>query len=93
MDSRTKNYVDAVNNMIGNIPFQFTQRCMDCDLTIAAMASVEIDGGHVLGQFESNSQVIPFVIVGCEGYWHVNPHLVGMATDNWTPVEDVNDDI
>lgn len=92
-NERLSSYVNAVHKAIADgTQFQFTQRCMDCDQNLTGTLGLG-DDDHVTGMIESADQKIPFVIVGCGGYWHVNPRVLGIDAGNWMSIEDVNDDM
>jgi hypothetical protein len=61
-----------------------TSTCPECgsefDSRVDAMS--DNDGAHLI--LELSGDVFA-VIVGCEGYWVINPALIGIPADNWQP--------
>lgn len=61
--------------------------CKDCDEAVRALSS---DDGHIVyvenwGTSDVPSDLDnPIVIVGCEGYWHIDPNLVGIPSEDWS---------
>jgi hypothetical protein len=68
-------YIDAVHRAIRGsttgIRKYLTATCTECGARPSAHddAHVVIDG---------------FVVIGCEGYWLVDPNALGIARPNWT---------
>ncbi len=55
--------------------------CLDCDREVELAG----DAQHLVFHAPGNSL---YVVVGCEGYWHVNPGEVGIIRGAWSPPED-----
>jgi hypothetical protein len=49
--------------------------CRDCDEIPSDYPNAP-DADHVM--------IGNFVIIGCEGYWQINPALVGIESPNWS---------
>jgi hypothetical protein len=62
-----------------------TDRCPECGERVD-----DIDTEHVVLELSSD---VYAVIVGCEGYWVINPALVGLTVPSWQPVEGLNDQV
>lgn len=60
-----------------------TSTCPECgaDFDSRVDAMSDNDGAHVV--LELSGDVFA-VIVGCEGYWVVNPNLLGIHSPNWS---------
>ncbi len=82
IDTKSAVYVLAVAAAVGGLrPEVLTDQCPEC--------------GTILGRLEHDYHlVVPMpdadpkgrevaVIIGCEGYWVVNPALVGIDAPNW----------
>jgi hypothetical protein len=62
------------------------QICKDCDEAVEPLSSSD---GHIIyvegwGTDSPSDLDNPVVIVGCEGYWHIDPNLVGIPSENWS---------
>lgn len=57
-----------------------TNTCTECDTELRADGVDYAD--HVVWRDETGD---PVVIVGCEGYWLIDPALVGIVSEHWTP--------
>jgi hypothetical protein len=71
-------YVSAVRGAIANdqtnVDRYLTNICPEC-----AQVGIPGDGDHHM--------VGPCVVVGCEGYFVVDPNLVGIAAPHWQPTD------
>lgn len=69
-------YVDAVKAILQSEAFDLspyiTGACPECE-----QCPTPDDGEHIMDATGS------FVLVGCEGYWVVNPNVVGISAPNW----------
>ncbi len=84
IDTDTMTYVSAVNVAIasGNLPATVlrTDTCPECQTQLDA------DGGY-------DDHLITFVngrlivVIGCEGYWVIDPNAVGIASPTWMSLE------
>ena len=67
-----------------HVKLPLTEVCPDCGEWIAT-----VDGDHVtvLAPFDGASKSASklAVVIGCEGYWTINPELVGLPHGNWQP--------
>jgi len=61
---------EAIAMMAEDIRPWLTKRCDECN-----GVPMEPDGEHVMQD--------GYVVVGCEGYWHVNPNALGMNEESW----------
>ena len=83
--ARQREYVQLVNKYFAETHWQLLPEeiknqgyvCHECDDAI-----VTADAYHTL------DLMYGYVIIGCEGYWHIRPSLVGLSDDNWTPHAD-----
>jgi hypothetical protein len=57
---------------------ELTDRCHECGRTVEADDKTL----HVIGTIAADRPA-PYVIVGCEGYWHVDPAKVGIDRPQW----------
>lgn len=55
-----------------------SQKCPECDRCPAIC-----DPDHVMGYSGPNGW---FVLVGCEGYWVLDPNEFGIERPNWSPL-------
>lgn len=89
---RSRPYVDAVRvALIGDaLPANAnrTNYCTECDTELWTPDDFE---GHVVWQDTdaitlADLDYNPVIIIGCEGYWFIDPNMVGIPSDTWTPV-------
>lgn len=82
-DARTETYVSAVTAAVAD-PATDTSTiglrrvCVECDETVSRMTRSERERHAVIPLVEED-----WVLVGCEGYWHVDPAVVGMERGDW----------
>jgi hypothetical protein len=57
-----------------------TMTCPECDDHVNLLH----DSDHILWDGPGG----PVLIIGCEGYWVINPNLVGIDSPNWTHPDD-----
>ena len=43
------------------------------------------DNDHMMAMASGNGWIIAVVVVGCEGYWAIDPRSVGIDAPNWQP--------
>lgn len=61
-----------------------TNRCPECDEDVRLH-----DSGHLVWArepFPSEAEIV--LIVACEGYWVINPNLVGIDNSQWLHPDD-----
>lgn len=73
-------YLAQVIANLANIPGEVAQQqfgrvCPECELEVDPL-----DADHIVTDYEGDM----LVLVGCEGFWCINPNLVGMSVPNWT---------
>lgn len=75
-------YLDRATKAIneGKIEIPLTNRCQECGTLIDTYLSASGDDPHLVMQTTSDTYA---VLVGCEGYWQVNPTLLGMSGNMW----------
>lgn len=75
-------YLDRATRAIneGKIEIPLTNRCPECEKMFAAYLEAADADGHLIMQTTADTYA---VLVGCEGYWTVNPALLGMPGNNW----------
>jgi hypothetical protein len=84
-DKKTATYVLAVvtAHESGSIPTgALTTVCPECGET-----SNEFDSFHTVMSVNPGPELTSsgvYIIIGCEGYWVVNPNLVGIVSKTWT---------
>jgi len=86
VEARTETYVAAVKAAVVDPTFDVTtlglrQTCTECNVHVDRMTEAE-RAAHEIIDMEVE-WFSPWVIVGCEGYWMVNPTAVGMELGNW----------
>jgi hypothetical protein len=93
IELRTARYLDNVAKMLlrpqpedvfKTIRRYLTDRCPECGQRVVGVMD---DGTHtwVSSGLDASTGEGPstYVIVGCEGYWIINPMLLGMAREQW----------
>lgn len=65
---------------LGKTPIPLTDRCPECEEKITTWAEATANDGHVVYQTTSDTYA---VLIGCEGYWVVNPALIGLPSNGW----------
>ncbi|MFL4491699.1 hypothetical protein ACJ6WD_10635 [Streptomyces sp. VTCC 41912] len=80
MDSTNEAYLSAVRQApLALIERYLTSVCTECDEHVVPS---DLDGHVLIGSS---------VVIGCEGYWLVDPNVVGISNPNWsdwtTPTE------
>ncbi len=63
-----------------------TTGCTECDTEILA-DDFETSAHWIMWDPQSQRHI---VIIGCQGYWLVEPASLGMDNDNWSGIEGVN---
>jgi hypothetical protein len=58
-----------------------TTTCPECNETVTAF-----DTDHVVWTGGRIGTCV--LVIGCEGYWVINPNLVGIDSPNWTHPDD-----
>lgn len=78
-----KAYAEAVEVglEIGTITGPLTTRCPECDSDFADLDEAYEDTEHIIIATTSDTTA---VVVACEGYFVVNPNLVGIDSPNWS---------
>jgi hypothetical protein len=89
IESRTATYLARVTDLIerGHVFQQMTDTCPECDRTLD-----QFNSNHHTVMINSNYKVNPhevIILIACEGYWMINPNLVGIDTPNWTTMDGV----
>lgn len=68
-------------------------KCPECDTKVSRFTSEEADRHIIIQQriWNNNQQFkdLLYVVVGCEGYWVVDPETLGLPRDNWQPLYEV----
>jgi hypothetical protein len=75
-------YAEAVDAAIvaGTLEGPFTSRCPECDFDFADADSADLDEDHLIVALTSDTFA---VVVACEGYFVIDPNLVGIESRNW----------
>jgi hypothetical protein len=89
IDARTAAYLMAVIQTVvieGRTDIPLTTTCPECD------ERVDMFGGynHISVALTEGTHA---VVIGCEGYWIVNPALVGIDSPNWSDWAKLPDDV
>jgi len=68
-------------------------KCPECDTFTHRFTEEEADRHVTITQriWNNNGRYkdIEYTVVGCEGYWVVNPDTLGITMPNWTPLYEV----
>jgi hypothetical protein len=84
IDTRLAGYLFAVAEAVqqgrANELGRLTSTCPEC----GSRPTVAEPDGHILVALEVDRVA---VVVGCEGYWVINPAKVGVPAPNWQPWE------
>lgn len=75
-------YLDRATRAIneGKIEIPLTNRCQECGEKIDTYHGAAGDDPHLVMQTTSDTYA---VLVGCEGYWQINPALIGLPPGQW----------
>ncbi len=83
--SESAQYMRAVASAItANVDLMTTTMCLDCDKEVGKLGFVA--SWHTLTAYRAQT----IVVIGCEGYWHIDPAAVGISSPNWMGTEGVN---
>lgn len=63
-----------------------TTGCTECDTEILA-DDFEASAHWIMWDPQSQTHI---VVIGCQGYWLINPASVGIDSENWMGIEGVN---
>jgi len=76
-------YAEAVDAALqtGKLDGPLTTRCPECGSDFADLDEAYEDTEHILVATTSDTIA---VVVGCEGYFVIDPNLVGIPSPNWT---------
>lgn len=86
-DIRTLNYLIKVNEALGQgAELVVTTSCTECGLDMKSPMFNPAE--HWV--LPSAVQGTDVVVIGCEGYWQVEPASVGLENGNWCSIEGVN---
>ena len=69
---------DARNRAVWEL---MTSTCPECQRTMTGLDNDDHLVLRVPGAEHDDAQV--FVVIGCEGYWVINPNVVGIKCDTW----------
>jgi hypothetical protein len=73
-------YLRAVTDKIETLPVGALNRyCPECG------REAELDGEHITIATVGGFTV---AVIGCDGYWCIDPKLVGIHAPNWSPAEE-----
>ena len=89
---RILDYTEAVADAIitGKLSGPFTTTCPECGSDFADSDEAYEDTEHIIVTLTSDTFA---VIVGCEGYFVVNPNLVGFDSPNWSNESALGDEV
>ena len=79
-------YITAVDEAVqsGRYEGPLTTRCPECGTRFHDLDEAYEDSEHIIMTTTSDTMA---VLVGCEGYFVVDPNGVGIPSPNWTPAE------
>lgn len=85
-------YTEAVGNAVeaGKLSGPFTTTCPECGSDFADTDEAHEDTEHIIIALTSDTFA---VIVACEGYFVVNPNLVGIDSPNWSDGDALGDEV
>jgi hypothetical protein len=77
-----KAYAETVDEAVqaGRYEGPLTTHCPECGTAFYSLDKAYADDEHIIILTTSDT---PAVIVGCEGYFVVNPNEVGIPSPNW----------
>lgn len=80
-------YVEAVDLALqaGTLDTPLTTRCPECDGDFTDIDVARADELHILVATTADTVA---VVVGCEGYFVIDPNLVGIDAPNWQSADD-----
>jgi hypothetical protein len=70
-----------VSIQAGRINPPLTTRCPECDSDFADLDEAHEDTDHIIITTTSDTTA---VVVACEGYFVIDPNLVGIDSPNWS---------
>lgn len=59
-------------------------RCPECEIEAVDFTHEQAEA-HVVIRQKIESSKLYYVVVGCEGYWTVDPKTLGLPRGNWSP--------
>lgn len=62
-------------------------KCPECDIEVVDFTQEQADQ-HVVIKQDLGKGSLYYVVVGCEGYWTVNPETLGLPKGNWMSMLD-----
>lgn len=82
-----KAYAEAVDAAIiaGKLSGPFTTTCPECGINLDHPKDARMDDLHIIVTLTSDTFA---VVVACEGYYVVNPNLVGIDSPLWMGPDD-----
>jgi len=86
-DTRTLHYLNMVMEAIDKSQHEIktTTQCIECEGVVDRDFSA---ADHwVMFDRQRNANV---VVIGCEGYYQINPASVGIHNEHWSGIEGVN---
>lgn len=74
-------YLDRITRAIEKadpkVCSSLSRKCHECGKGTLLMPFPYLETDHVL--------LGPWIIIGCEGYWQIDPNLVGFDSPHWSP--------
>jgi hypothetical protein len=85
----TLQYLNAVNEALSKPEHEImtTDECHDCDRRIEGDRPFNVAEHWVMRDAKTGTLV---VVIGCEGYYEINPQSVGIEMEHWMGIEGVN---
>lgn len=80
-DKRTLDYLNAVNEALRDPKHKIitVTQCMECGDTLG----VNLNSAEHWVLWDS-ARLEEVVVIGCEGYWQIEPASVGLENDMWS---------
>lgn len=94
MDYRLAMYLMGVEGALEEerVPDRYlTNVCPECGDTIDTWDAATRDVHVVTNTANDGDPKVYAVVVACEGYWVINPEVVGLPRDNWQDWTEVTD--
>jgi hypothetical protein len=87
MTNRLAIYLFKIQQMVSK--GQYVNALMVCPECRQDAEDIRHDADHIVIGQKIEAETLYYVIIGCEGYWTVDPKKVGLKRGNWEPVYEV----
>jgi hypothetical protein len=90
-DAQTADYVARVAVAFQAGELSPNAMCAECGITFVHRLPAAEGGDHILiesiGSDGTGTGEL-LMVIGCEGYWHINPQAVGLPRGHWMSMDD-----